>query len=365
VTVRALFVLSAPTTKFGFTGVGYNPTRGNLVYTSGSAATEESQKVPVTCPDRAAIAALLQTACLCNNATLLQDVDASVVEGHTGGALTGQPTELALLVAAAKAGYPDVRPQYHRLQEIPFTSDRKRMDVRARPVNGRHGCDDFQRVALVGNTPADGSLYFVKGMPEKVLAECQGFFRNNGEFQPLDEQSRTEALLQSRRMAASGLRVIGLAYGPALGQLLFAGLIGMEDPPREGVAESVRKLREGGVKCFMITGDAKETAIAVAKRCGILGPDEAPASGGIEDLLLQAQDRGEDFASDIEYGNSQALSGSEIDEITPQSLADCINGVKVFYRVSPRHKLLIVRACTFFLSCFASALYSVVVLFLF
>jgi Ca2+-transporting ATPase len=170
-------------------------------------------------------------------------------------------------------------------------------------------------------------------------------------------------------MAASGLRVIALAYGPDLSRLTFAGLVGMEDPPREGVADSVRQLRQGGVKCLMITGDAKETALAVAKRCGILGNNDhgvqvveaALPSSGLEDLLLSTNNQngttttvraplsGETSlasgTSDIEFGSSEAMSGAEIDEISEKHLADSIAGVKVFYRVSPRHKLTIVRAC--------------------
>ena len=86
--------------------------------------------------------ALIGLAGLCNNAAFASEGDAT--SGPAQTALSGQPTELALLVAAEKAGCSDPRPQYHRLQEMPFSSDRKRMDVRARPVNGRHVCSFFQ-----------------------------------------------------------------------------------------------------------------------------------------------------------------------------------------------------------------------------
>jgi P-type Ca2+ transporter type 2C len=388
VTVRAMYTLTFPTTKFGFTGVGYNPNDGNLISLTennidGHRIHSDHEAIP-------ALSALLYTACLCNNATLVQSgLDSSMAEGHTGGALSGQPTELALLVAAEKAGLADPRPQYHRLQEVPFTSERKRMEVRARPVSGQHACDYFQQhpqlplgTTATAAPPPDGSLYFVKGMPEKVLGECYGYIATGGAsaygspgssspplLQPLDEEAMALALGQSRRMAASGLRVIALAYGPDLSRLTFAGLVGMEDPPREGVAESVRQLRQGGVKCFMITGDAKETALAVAKRCGILGSDDgmdevATVPSGLEDLLslsannnhcngamIRAPLSGENSlasgTSDIEFGSSEAMSGAEIDEISEKHLADSIAGVKVFYRVSPRHKLMIVRACKF------------------
>jgi len=343
-----MYTLTFPTTKFGFTGVGYNPRDGNLIYLNenngdGNRINNDNEAIP-------ALSALLYTACLCNNATLVQSgLDSSMGEGHTGGALSGQPTELALLVASEKAGFADPRPQYHRVQEIPFTSERKRMEVRARPVSGHHACEFFKKAAV--RSP-DGSLYYVKGMPEKVLGECYGFIHGNGIVQPLEEDDIAQTLHQSRRMAASGLRVIALAYGHELSHLTFAGIVGMEDPPREGVAESVRQLRQGGVKCYMITGDAKETALAVAKRCGILGreveePDEVPS--GLDDLLLSGAPNSGQVSiasgeSDLEYGSSEAMSGAEIDEISEKNLADSISGVKVFSRVSPRHKLTIVRA---------------------
>jgi P-type Ca2+ transporter type 2C len=354
VTVRALYTLSYPTTKFGFTGVGYNPKSGHLIYLSEN--NTEGQRVMADTDVKPVLSALLSTACLCNNANLIQDPEASAIEGHTGGALSGQPTELALLVAAAKAGFADPRPQYHRLQEIPFSSERKRMDVRARPINGHHCCEFFLNAQMGSAVSVDGSLYFVKGMPEKVIADCFSYCKVNGALEKLDVESRTMALSQSRRMAASGLRVIALAYGHSLGQLTFAGLIGMEDPPREGVADAVRQLRQGGVKCMMITGDAKETAVVIARRCGIMGDEIGSENlsehGGDEAILLSCTEHSsgtldEEPLSDVEFGNSyvEAMSGAEIDDILPQNLPACINGIKVFYRVSPRHKLAIVRAC--------------------
>jgi P-type Ca2+ transporter type 2C len=238
------------------------------------------------------------------------------------------------------------------------------MDVRARPVNGRHVCTFFQNAVLhATETSMDGSLYFVKGMPEIILGECTTFCTSSGREMKLDEEGRTMALFQSRRMASSGLRVIALAYGAVLGQLTFAGFVGMEDPPREGVADAVRQLRQGGVKCLMITGDAKETAMAIAKRCGIVGglslhsiegvSEVSPesTSSGLHDLLLRSLPSSDaledDSMIDVEFGSSgEAMSGSEIDEISAENFSSCINGIRVFYRVSPRHKLAIVRART-------------------
>jgi Ca2+-transporting ATPase len=356
-TVRAAYTLAFPKTKFGFTGVGYEASSGKLIHMADEGRMTDSDKKSshifnAESEEYTALSALFQTACLCNNATLVQSTDASVVEGHTGGALSGQPTELALLVATEKAGIPDPRPQYHRVQEIPFTSDRKRMEVRARPVGGIQVNKAFTTATdseAVGNRSQDrrqsfdGSLYFVKGMTEKVLAESTTYILPDGSIDLLVDDDRTEVLSQSRRMAAGGLRVLAVAYGVSLGHLTFAGLVGMEDPPREGVAESVRHLRAGGVKVLMVTGDSKETALAIAQRCGILGNCEEP---GLEDLLLTTNMPGSSSSSvdDLESGASVSLSGADLDAIPPQNLADSIIGVRVFYRVVPRHKLAIVRA---------------------
>lgn len=352
-TVRAVFLLAFPDVKFGFTGVGYEAS-GEVVVAGDS--TNSSKPLDATVPHEASknipLTALLQTACLCNNANLMQSIDSSVVEGHTGGAMSGQPTELALLVAAAKARVPDPRVLYHRTMEVPFSSERKRMEVRARPVSGVQSCRAFELAIQMDAAEAirrrsvsvDNGLYFVKGMPEVVLSECALFLAADGKAHQLNEEDRTLTLTQSRRMAASGLRVLGLGFGVALGSLTFCGLIGMEDPPRDGVVDSVRKLRRGGIKVIMVTGDSKETALAIANRCGILGDEYEGTSFG--ELLLH-DDSPTPFVSkgDAEMGGAcEALSGAEVDVIPTQSLHDSIAGVKVFYRVVPRHKLAIVRA---------------------
>ena len=348
-TVRSAFTLAFPDTKFGFSGVGYQASSGKLMIVSDEGRMTEldrhsAQVITEDSQEHIALSALFQTACLCNNATLVQSTESNMAEGHTGGTLSGQPTELAILAATEKAGIPDPRPQFHRIQEIPFTSDRKRMEVRARPVSGAYDCAAFTKavqmdIEVKGRRPSfDGSLYFVKGMPEKVLAESTNFILPDGSSDFLGEEERIKVLSHGRRMAAGGLRVLAVAYGAGLGHLTFAGLIGMEDPPRDGVAESVRQLRRGGVKVMMVTGDSKETALAIAQRCGILGSDLEP---GLEDLLLSPNMNSSD---DLEMGASVSLSGAELDAIPPQNLADSILGVRVFYRVVPRHKLAIVRA---------------------
>lgn len=348
--------------------MGYQagPSSGKLVYLTdhhGIARPTETEKQPVqkNGEEMIALEALFTTGCLCNNATRVQEMGA-VSQGHCGGALSGQPTELALLVASEKAGFHDARPNYIRLQETPFTSERKMMEVRARPVSGIHTSVAFtlavQNMAndspRARQTSRDGSLCFVKGMPEKVLGECATYVATDGRPEILTEEGRTKVLKQARSIAASGLRVLAFAFGATVdADLTFAGLMGMEDPPREGVEDCVKQLRRGGVKVMMVTGDSKETALAIARRCGILGSEHdnrAPSSGGLDDLIAKTGDdslihsSSEHSLQDVEFGASVSLSGAELDAIATQNLAKSLSGVKVFYRVVPRHKLAIVQA---------------------
>jgi len=254
----------------------------------------------------------------------------------------------------------DPRPQYYRIQEIPFSSDRKRMEVRARPTSGEHSCSAFQQAAhrpnpnelrssdrnVVSNDIAstDGSLYFVKGMPESVLGECKTYLVADGSVTELTDKARRRVLLQARRMASTGLRVLAMAYGPRLGDLTFAGIVGMEDPPREGVTKAVGQLQQSGVSVIMVTGDSKETALAIGKKCGIVGPRqcamELKYNSGDADINISP----DSSFDDIECGSSLSLSGEQLDAIPEKLLAESIIGVKIFYRVAPRHKLALVRA---------------------
>jgi len=256
-TVRAVFCLAFPDKQFGFTGVGYDPSDGKLVILEEEAQQSTSQPASNPKPSRSqlaitsesaemgALSALFYTASLCNNATLTQSLDSNVAEGTVGGTLCGQPTELALLCATHKADLVDPRAQYHRLQEVPFSSERKCMEVRARPFSGHHACLSGHHACpaftkcLAEDPPSqknllssptrrpsfDGSLYFVKGMPEKVLGECKTFTLPDGSVQELVEEDRTRTLGASRRMAANGLRVLALAYGRSLDNLSFAGIV--------------------------------------------------------------------------------------------------------------------------------------------
>jgi len=373
-TARAAFCLAFPTKRFIFSGVGYTTSASTNGLTmvedesTGNNYTGLVQPVRSTDEEFFAISALLNTSCLCNNASIISDIDSTSEKGAIkGSAISGQPTELALLIGAVKANISDPRPQYHRTQEIPFSSERKRMEVRARPVSGTHCCHAFELAATKAVTPNDGKnsnnrdMYFVKGMPESILMECHSYASVDGSLLPLSDDQKALVLSQSRRMAASGLRCLAMAYGVSLDHLTFAGVVGMEDPPRDGVADSVRKLRSGGVRVLMVTGDAKETALAIARRCGIVGPahgytmSSSPGINGSHPMLAKSHSNEslDTFSEpsnyvfniqDAEMGDTVSVSGADLDLIPVQNLADSIAHTKVFYRVAPRHKLAIVRA---------------------
>jgi len=262
------------------------------------------------------------------------------------------------------------------------------MEVKCHPAGGAHTCTAFTLSAWRHKPNStdlispDGSLYFVKGMPEAILGECKTHTAADGSAVALTEIGKTRALSQSRRMAACGLRVLAIAYGPSLDELTFAGIVGLEDPPREGVPQSVANLEKSGVKTIMVTGDSKETvsnffyyicafvvsvfftekftydprlfgqALAIARRCGIIGGSKdstnstdsryadcdictskkSPTDDASDDDLSEYDLSSHNLLDDMEYG-SLALSGSQLDAIGSSNLADSIIGVKVFYRV--------------------------------
>jgi Ca2+-transporting ATPase len=314
-TARSIYTLAYPSVSFGLTGVGYDPRNGALVrsnrngdaFISSNGSYPKKQTISDSDEEFGAIQALFQVACLCNNASISQSESMGANSN-----CSGQPTELALLVGALKSKIPDPRPQYHRIQEIPFTSDRKRMEVRARPSNGKHSCAAFtfasENFLRDGCKNTDASMYFVKGMPEAVLCECVTHITSDGRATLLTDQGKKWVLSHSRKMASSGLRVLAMAYGPSLDDLTFAGLIGMEDPPREGVAEAVHQLHQSGVSVLMVTGDSKETALAIGKKCGIIGSRQCAVEmqhdSDVIDMIHNSHTEFEDFEFGAGLGES-------------------------------------------------------------
>ena len=233
--------------------------------------------------------------------------DAVLANDGTRWFVKGDPTEGALVVLAAKAGLDAAqqRASSPRTQEIPFSSERKRMTT-------VHALPDGTRVA------------FTKGAPEVVLERC-AFLLQDARKVALDEGERMKLDEANAAMAGDALRVLGVAYrdlGPDDGvsedatenDLVFLGLVGMMDPPREEAIEAVRVCRDIGIRPVMITGDHKLTAVAVAREIG------------------------------IHRDGDKVVTGDELARMDEHALAAVVEQVTVYARVSPMDKLKIVRA---------------------
>lgn len=228
---------------------------------------------------------LLEVGNVCNNA---------IIQNET---LLGQPTEGALLAAGMKCGLYAAAEKYIRLQEYPFSSEQKMMAVRVAPKFSNN----------------KEEIYFVKGALEMVLPQCTRY-KFGGQIVPLTKQTESEFLTEAYEVARKGLRVLALAKGKSLQDLVYLGIVGITDPPRPLVRESIEILRQSGVSVKMVTGDSQETAIAVANLIGL------------------------DTVHHI------VLSGSDLDQMSEIQLEKCISNVSIFYRVTPKHKLQIVKA---------------------
>lgn len=166
----------------------------------------------------------------------------------TNETLMGQPTEGALLAAAMKNGMYNVGDGYIRLQEYPFSSEQKMMAVKC---VGRY--DESKQ-----------DIFFVKGAIEKILPKCTKY-SSNGTLQPLIKKKEQEYMAEAHEIGRKGLRVVALAKGPSLQELTYVGLVGICDPPRPFVRESIATLIQSGVQVKMLTGDAMDTAVAVGE----------------------------------------------------------------------------------------------------
>ena len=234
---------------------------------------------------------LITAASLCNN-----------VKFDTAGKLIGQATEGAILVSAFKLGLRDVRDDYTRLEEIPFSSKHKFMAVKCCPRDGRAQ-----------------AAYYVKGAIEILLTKCKHYSKD-GLSLNLDEFQRQDIIRKSETIESRGLRVLGVASGSSLDELTFLGFLGIFDPPRPGVKEAIETLHNSGIQVKMVTGDSKATAQSIARMLGISSVTK-----------------------------SMAMSGFELDSLMSQSSmsqlekAERIRDVSVFYRVTPQHKVFIVK----------------------
>jgi P-type Ca2+ transporter type 2C len=193
---------------------------------------------------------------------------AAISSGTMEGEARGDPTEIALLVAARKVGLERQRllTDLPEIGEVPFSSERMLMATFHRTADG-------------------GVEACVKGAPDRVLALCTALAIRGGDL-PLDEVRRREVMEQNRAMASTGLRVLALARArvaetseEALRGLVLLGLVGMTDPPAPGVKQTIRLLRDAGIRTVMITGDQPHTAEAVARELGMLDASDGVLSG--------------------------------------------------------------------------------------
>ncbi len=240
---------------------------------------------------------LLKVAINCNDAKIYRSGEDSIYQ------IIGTPTEAALLIMAAKANMFIDDLQYQRIEEIPFNSKRKMMSVLYKTK--------------------EGNYIYTKGAVEYLLNKCTKIQRSNGVF-TLTSMERKRIAGENRKMNNSSFRTLGFAYrkidsyskspklnGAEENNLTFLGFAGMEDPPREEIREAILICRKAGIDVKMITGDNRETALAIARQIGL--------------------------------GNN-IMNGDEIDKITDDELSRIVKKINIFARVSPEHKLRIVRA---------------------
>lgn len=288
--------LSTVEENYYFSGMGYR---------IGGSVTKGTENLNVNIAESKALGEALRCAAMCSTATISADNSgksrnrAADIRGEWK--VTGDPTEIALLVASAKAGI--TRHSLERncrcLEEYPFDSETR-----------------FMAVHCV--TSSDKRIYF-KGAEEVILPRCSYYMNESGEIQPLTQPFRNAVSNRMLEMSDNALRVLALAmkisdsFDPNCGDLVFLGLTGMIDPPREEAKAAIRKCANASVKTVMITGDHKNTAVAVAKKAGLL-------KGG------------------------KAMTGAELDKMSDAELDREIGKYTVFARVEPVHKLRIVRS---------------------
>ena len=242
---------------------------------------------PVDTNARPALRELLLCGVLCSTAELVQGKDGSVQT-------SGDPTEAALLTAAAKAGlYANIlRRQYPQTKMIPFDSDRKMMSV---------------------TVQHEGASYtYVKGAADVLLGMCRRCYTGDS-VEPMTPELLRNVQRTVSGMSAKALRVLGFAMGSSEDDLIFLGLSGMQDPPRASAKTAIHLCARANIRTVMITGDHPETAAAIAKQ------------------------------ADIPMG-ANVLTGAQLDNMSDAELKSCVEKYGVFARVNPSHKLRLVRA---------------------
>ncbi len=276
-------------------GVGYTP-EGQFYQETVDVKPDEDNTLML----------LLKTGVLCNNARLYKNDE--------GWRMAGDPTEGALIVAARKAGMlqEQLLNEYKLVEEFPFDSERKMMTV------------------VCQGKVNDGKVSFTKGAPDMLLGLCKYVHTSEG-VRELTKEDRDSILKTNEIFASQALRVLGFGYRDILRkdtenaenaenaeksvetEMIFVGIAGMIDPPREEVKQAIHECKTAGIRTVMITGDHKITAIAIAKE-------------------LNAFDETRDIA----------LSGSELDALSDEEFRKIVDDVRVYARVSPANKLRVV-----------------------
>ncbi|MBT3940696.1 calcium-translocating P-type ATPase, SERCA-type [Candidatus Woesearchaeota archaeon] len=269
------------------TGAGYSPV-GQFF----------SGKKSVNALANRALSLVLTIGTLCTTARL---------EKNRRWGVYGDPTEGALIVSAYKAKIlkDNLLRKYKHIGEIPFDSVRKLMTI-------------------AYSTPTKKKIAYVKGAPELLLARCTHIFKN-GSVKKITSKDRKEILNANRKMAEGALRVLGMAYRVLPANvtkfdaktvekgLVFVGLQGMIDPPREEVKPAIEICKKAGIRTIMITGDHEATAKAIADQLGILD-------------------------------GAEVMTGAELDRLNPTEFYTKLRGINVYARVSPEHKVRILKA---------------------
>lgn len=276
--------------SYDVTGIGYAP--------EGQIQNAEGKKVT---PDEKLIR-LLQSCVLCS--------DAVTPKGEDGRySCIGDPTEASLIALGAKSGLPkeETNKLFPRIAELPFDSDRKMMTT------------------YHPNIVPGAIVSFTKGAPDIVLNNCSEYFDGHKNI-PMTEERKKKIMEINHGYATTALRVLAFAYRVFEGKeeieadfehekdMCFLGLVGMIDPARTEVKDAMAVCRQAGIRAVMITGDYKDTAVAIANDLGMM--DE----------------------------NSGSLSGAELDQISDEDFQTVCETTNVYARVSPDHKVRIVNA---------------------
>jgi Ca2+-transporting ATPase len=277
-TVRRIFLGGK---MLELSGAGYEP-HGRFSYDGTVIAPDES------------LTSLLQAAALASDAAVAYS------DADKRWQIKGDPTEGALVVAAAKAGLvkSDLDVQFPRTGEIPFTSETKRMTTL--------------------HSAPEGGIAYSKGAPEAIVGSCERVLNESGSA-ALEAAGKEAILEAARRMAADALRVLAVAVKPeatmenAEREMIFLGLVGMIDPPRPEAKSAIEKCEQAGIKVVMITGDHPVTAQAVARELGILK-------------------------------SGRVVTGAELEGTSDEALEADVEQIDVYARVSPAHKLRVVEA---------------------